>query len=121
VADLVANCHGIEEMREELKGRNLTFTEIAKLVGENWQSLSQAEKQPYESQAQAIKDKYHIDLVEYKRTQQYKAYMAYLQEFKAKYALQLQGVFIVFILSRVATKPSHPRCEQGLTCSRVSG
>ncbi|KAK5663257.1 hypothetical protein OQA88_3684 [Cercophora sp. LCS_1] len=76
------------KMRDELKGRNLTFTEIAKLVGENWQSLSQAEKEPYESQAQAIKDKYHSDLAEYKKTPEYKKYTVYLQEFKAKHAVQ---------------------------------
>jgi len=77
-------------MRDELKGRNLTFTEIAKLVGENWQSLSQSEKEPFESQAQAIKDKYHSDLAEYKKTPQYKKYMVYLQEFKTKHATQSQ-------------------------------
>ena len=82
------------EMREELKGRNLTFTEIAKLVGENWQSLSQVEKEPYESQAQAVKDKYHSDLAEYKKTAEYKKYMAYLQEFKTKHALPSTGVYL---------------------------
>lgn len=83
-----------KEMREELKGRNLTFTEIAKLVGENWQSLSQSEKEPFESQAQAIKDKYHSDLAEYKKTSQYKKYMVYLQEFKAKHATLSQGTYM---------------------------
>jgi hypothetical protein len=73
-------------MRDDLKGRNLTFTEIAKLVGENWQNLSPAEKERYESQAQAIKDKYLRDLAEYKKTPEYQRYMAYLQEFKAKHA-----------------------------------
>lgn len=81
------------EMREDLKGRNLTFTEIAKLVGENWQNLSQAEKEPYESQAQAAKDKYNHDLAEYKKTPGYRAYMNYLQDFKAKHANQSQGTF----------------------------
>jgi hypothetical protein len=80
-------------MRDELKGRNLTFTEIAKLVGENWQNLSQTEKEPFESQAQAIKDKYHSDLAEYKKTPHYKQYAAYLQEFKAKHAAQSQGTY----------------------------
>jgi hypothetical protein len=74
------------KMREELKGRNLSFTEIAKLVGENWQSLTAAEKEPFESQAQAIKDKYLSDLSEYKKTPEYRKYMSYLQEFKAKHA-----------------------------------
>ncbi|KAK3693891.1 hypothetical protein B0T22DRAFT_55026 [Podospora appendiculata] len=78
------------KMREDLKGRNLTFTEIAKLVGENWQSLSAVEKEPFESQAQAVKDKYQNDLVEYKKTDAYKKYMAYLQEFKVKHAVQSQ-------------------------------
>jgi len=78
------------KMREELKGRNLTFTEIAKLVGENWQNLSQHEKEPFESEAQAIKDKYHRDLAEYKKTPQYRQYNAYLQEFKAKHSAQSQ-------------------------------
>jgi len=82
-------------MREELKGRNLTFTEIAKLVGENWQNLSQPEKEPFESQAQAIKDKYHCDLAEYKKTPQYKKYLSYLQEFKVKHATHSQGTYSV--------------------------
>ncbi|KAK4230508.1 hypothetical protein QBC38DRAFT_356957 [Podospora fimiseda] len=74
------------KMREELKGRNLSFTEIAKLVGENWQNLTTAEKEPFESQAQSIKERYLADLAEYKKTADYKKYMAYLQEFKAKHS-----------------------------------
>ncbi|ROW11615.1 hypothetical protein VMCG_01433 [Cytospora schulzeri] len=78
------------KMREDLKGQNLTFTEIAKLVGENWQGLSQAEKEPYERQAQAAKDKYNQDLAEYKKTPEYKKYLQYLQDFKAKHATHPQ-------------------------------
>ncbi|KAH6634419.1 hypothetical protein B0J18DRAFT_19012 [Chaetomium sp. MPI-SDFR-AT-0129] len=74
------------KMREELKGRNLSFTEIAKLVGENWQNLGVVEKEPFESQAQAMKDKYLSDLAEYKKTPDYRKYNAYLLEFKAKHA-----------------------------------
>lgn len=74
------------EMREDLKGQNLTFTEIAKLVGENWQGLTQVEKEPYERQAQAAKEKYNQDLAEYKKTPEYKKYLQYLQDFKAKHA-----------------------------------
>lgn len=78
-------------MREDLKGHNLTFTEIAKLVGENWQSLPPGEKEGYESQANAAKEKYHRDLVEYKKTPEYRKYAQYLQEFKEKQAKQNQG------------------------------
>lgn len=79
-------------MREELKGRNLSFTEIAKLVGENWQNLNAAEKEPYESQAQSIKERFLRDLAEYKKTPDYKKYMAYLQDFKAKHGSPSQGM-----------------------------
>ncbi|KAL1844303.1 hypothetical protein VTJ49DRAFT_2360 [Mycothermus thermophilus] len=73
------------KMREELKGQNLSFTDMAKLVGEHWQNLTAAEKEPYESQAQAIKERYLAELAEYRKTPEYRKYMAYLQEFRAKY------------------------------------
>lgn len=72
--------------RDDLKDRNLTFTEIAKLVGENWQALTPAEKEPFETQAQTAKEKYIADLAEYKQTAKYKEYLSYLQDFKAKHA-----------------------------------
>lgn len=76
-------------MREDLKGRPLSFTEIAKLVGENWQNLTPSEKEPYEQQAFAAKEKYTVELAEYRRTESYRTYSEYLIEFKAK-QLQLQ-------------------------------
>ncbi|KAM7191550.1 hypothetical protein V8F20_009264 [Naviculisporaceae sp. PSN 640] len=78
------------KMREDLKGRNLSFTEIAKLVGENWQSLSEQEKRPFESHATALKETYQASLAEYRKTPEYKKYQAYLQEFKAKHGPSAQ-------------------------------
>lgn len=79
-------------MRDDLKGRNLTLTKIAKLVGEHWQGLSVAEKEPFESQAQAAKDKYNNQLTKYKKTPAYERYQEYLEEFKNKYAHQPKGM-----------------------------
>ncbi|KAF9773710.1 hypothetical protein IL306_008406 [Fusarium sp. DS 682] len=79
------------KMREDLKSQNLTFTEIAKLVGENWQNLNASEKEAYESQANADKEKYHRDLMEYKKTPDYRKYMQYLHEFKEKQAKRTQA------------------------------
>lgn len=79
------------KMREDLKGRNLSFTEIAKLVGENWQNLTPAEKEPYEQQAFSAKERYNNELAEYKQTNQYKEYSQYLVEFKARQSNQQQG------------------------------
>jgi len=51
-----------------------------------------AEKEPYESQAQAAKDKYNNGLAEYKKTPEHKRYQEYLEEFKARYAHQSKGM-----------------------------
>jgi hypothetical protein len=40
------NCFSVR-MRGDLEGHNLTLTEIAKLVGENWRYLGYAEKEQY--------------------------------------------------------------------------
>jgi CO dehydrogenase/acetyl-CoA synthase delta subunit len=78
-------------MREEIKDQNYTFTEIAKLVGENWQSLPAQKKEEYESRANMAKEKYHRDLAEYKKTSQYRKYAQYLQEFKEGQAKHSSG------------------------------
>ncbi|KAF2499378.1 hypothetical protein BU16DRAFT_269122 [Lophium mytilinum] len=74
------------QMREVLKGQELSFTEIAKAVGERWQVLSPDARETCESQANSAKEKYYTELAEYKKTPQYDAYQKYLEEFKAKHA-----------------------------------
>lgn len=81
------------KMRDDLKGRNLTFTEIAKLVGEHWQNLTPGEKEPYETSALKAKEKYNHDLAEYKKTTEYRKYNLYLQDFKARQASANQGAW----------------------------
>jgi len=73
------------EVRENLKGQEYSFTEIAKTVGERWQVLPPDEKATYESRSQAMKDKYYANLAEYKKTEEYADYQKYLAEFKAKH------------------------------------
>ena len=78
-------------MRENLKGQNLSFTEIAKLVGQNWQDLSAEEKASYESQAALAKQEYNRQLVDYKRTENYQDHLRYLAEFRAKHGAPSTG------------------------------
>lgn len=73
------------EVREQLKGQELSFTEIAKTVGEKWQVLAPDDKATYESRSQAMKDRYYAQLAEYKKTQDYASYQQYLVDFKAKH------------------------------------
>lgn len=83
------------EMREDLKGQNLTFTEIAKLVGENWQNLGRIEKAPFEKQANEAKERYNRDLIKYKKTSECKKYNDYLREFRKRQAAQTQGKYLI--------------------------
>jgi len=73
------------KIREEVKDQNLSFTQIAKLVGDRWQKLDPVGKEPYEAQASAAKERYNIQLSAYKKTDAYKEYMQYLADFKAKH------------------------------------
>ncbi|KAF6235904.1 hypothetical protein HO173_006100 [Letharia columbiana] len=79
------------KIREELKPENLSFTAIAKRVGERWQDVSAEEKEPYESEASAAKEKYHAEMADYKTTRSYRVYQQYLAEFKAKHATNSGG------------------------------
>jgi HMG (high mobility group) box len=67
-----------------LRGQTLSFTEIARLVGEKWKSLPPEEKEHFELQAALDKDKYNIRLVEYKKTENYREHQTYLADFKLK-------------------------------------
>lgn len=68
-----------------MKDQSLSFTQIAKLVGDRWQKLDASEKEPYEAQANSAKEKYNIQLSAYKKTDAYKDYLTYLADFKAKH------------------------------------
>lgn len=73
------------KVREEVKDQSLSFTQIAKLVGDRWQKLDPAGKEPFEAQANAAKERYNIQLSTYRKTDSYKEYMQYLSEFKTKH------------------------------------
>ncbi|KAF2440972.1 hypothetical protein P171DRAFT_488550 [Karstenula rhodostoma CBS 690.94] len=74
------------QVRENLKGQELTFTEIAKIVGERWQVLPADSRDACERQANSAKEKYYAELAEYKKTPEYEFYQKYLEDFKAKHA-----------------------------------
>jgi hypothetical protein len=73
-------------MREELRSQNLSFTEIAKVVGERWQVIPSEEKEPFEKQASSAKEQYNAELATYKKTGNFKTYTRYLADFKTKNA-----------------------------------
>ncbi|KAF2832082.1 hypothetical protein CC86DRAFT_86053 [Ophiobolus disseminans] len=74
-------------IRETLKGLDLSFTEIAKVVGEKWQVLPPKDREAHEQQANGAKEKYYAELADYKKTPQYEVYQRYLEDFKVKHAV----------------------------------
>jgi hypothetical protein len=79
-------------VRESLKGQDLSFTEIAKVVGERWQVLPADEREGCERQANGAKERYYAALAEYKKTTDFKAYQKYLEDFKAKHQIPTKGL-----------------------------
>ena len=90
-------------MRERLKGQDLSFTEIAKVVGERWQVVSTEEREECESQANSAKEKYYSRLAEYKKTPQYEAYQSYLEDFRAKHAAPTKGELFYLVSEMLIT------------------
>ncbi|RMZ73951.1 nonhistone chromosomal [Pyrenophora seminiperda CCB06] len=81
------------QVRESLKGQDLSFTEIAKVVGEKWQVLPAEEREGCERQANGAKEKYYAELAEYKKTPHFEAYQKYLEDFKAKHSVPTKGLY----------------------------
>lgn len=79
------------KIRDDIKSENLSFTDIAKRVGELWQALTPEEKKPYELQAGSAKEEYMADLAHYKTTDRFREYNQYLVDFKAKHPPKSDG------------------------------
>lgn len=71
-------------MRKKHKAKSLSFTEMARLIGEQWQSLLDAEKALYEQQASTAKETYSNELAQYKKMDRYLEHVQYRAQFKAR-------------------------------------
>ncbi|ORX96627.1 HMG-box [Basidiobolus meristosporus CBS 931.73] len=72
------------KVRAEFKDQNMSFTDMAKIVGDRWKSLSPEEKEDVDQCAAKAKQEYTEALEAYKKTPEYKEYQEYLVEFRAK-------------------------------------
>jgi hypothetical protein len=73
------------EKRLQWLSRHLTFTDHAKQAGRAWQNLSLNEKKDYLIQAAIAKAKFNADYNEYKKTEDYRRYQEYLEEFREEH------------------------------------
>ncbi len=73
------------QVRLDVKGQQLSFTDTAKTAGDRWKAIPLAHKEQLEKDALKAKRTYQGDLEEYKRTEQYRTYQDYLHEFHKRY------------------------------------
>lgn len=72
------------DVRAELKQQNKSFTDLAKIIGDRWKSISPDEKEFYETNALKAREEYLKQIEEYQKTDNYNKYQQYLSEFKAE-------------------------------------
>lgn len=75
-----------------MRGQSLSFAEMAKVVGQNWQALTTEQKETYEAEAAAAKQAYNEKVAEYMKTDDFKNYMEYLADFRARQGIQPAGM-----------------------------
>ncbi|KAH7111329.1 high mobility group box domain-containing protein [Dendryphion nanum] len=75
-----------KHIRDILEGQEISFTEIAKIIGARWQCLSVDAREAYQCQANVAKEQYSVDLAEYKKSSKYHAYKVYLKGFKKNHS-----------------------------------
>lgn len=71
-----------DHLRTDPAIANLSFVEIAREVGRQWQLMDPALKQKWETQAAAAMQEYEEQMEVYRRTDAYQEYQQYLESFK---------------------------------------
>lgn len=83
----------VTDVRDKAKndGKGFNFSDMAKIVGEQWQTIPVEEREQYEQRAAAQKAEYNRQLAEYKKTEQYHEYEKYLSDFKSSHSQSGRG------------------------------
>lgn len=71
-------------MRKRYQERELSFSDLAKLIGHDWQKCPADLRDLYLSNAQSEKELYEEKLRKYKSTDAFREYQDYVQDFKQK-------------------------------------
>ncbi|KAJ8107324.1 hypothetical protein OPT61_g8944 [Boeremia exigua] len=80
-----------DQLRTDPSISQLSFVHIAREVGRRWQELPPEQKRVWESNAARAMQEYESQMDEYKQTDEWRKYQAYLNEFKAQQAQATSG------------------------------
>jgi hypothetical protein len=73
-----------DQLRTDPEVSQLTFVDIAREVGRRWQDLAAEKKRIWESTAARAMQEFESQMDEYKKTDNWRKYQAYLNEFKTQ-------------------------------------
>jgi hypothetical protein len=73
-----------DQLRTDHEVGQLSFVDIAKEVGRRWQELPAEQKRAWESNAARAMQEYESQMDAYKKTEHWKKYQHYLNDFRAK-------------------------------------
>jgi hypothetical protein len=77
-----------DKLREDPEVSQLSFVSIAREVGRRWQDLPAAQKRGWESDAARAMQEFEAQMDEYKRTDNWRTYQRYLNDFRAQQSQQ---------------------------------
>ncbi|KAF2634026.1 hypothetical protein P280DRAFT_464278 [Massarina eburnea CBS 473.64] len=80
-----------DQLRTSPEISSLSFVDIAKEVGRRWQELPAERKRVWESQAARAIQEFEGQMDEYKHTENWRKYQAYLSEFRSQQQQQASG------------------------------
>tara|TARA_R110002003_G_scaffold117_23_gene10491 strand:- start:17977 stop:18861 length:885 start_codon:yes stop_codon:yes gene_type:complete len=80
-----------DQLRTDPEVSQLTFVNIAREVGRRWQELPAEQKRVWESNAARAMQEFEAQMDEYKKTDGWRKYQAYLNEFKAQQSQSSAG------------------------------
>ncbi|KAF2005994.1 hypothetical protein P154DRAFT_518226 [Amniculicola lignicola CBS 123094] len=90
-----------DNLRNDREISALSFVDIAKEVGRQWQVLPPDQKRVYESRAAQAMQEYEAQMDEYKKTDSWRKHQAYLDEFRFQRTAQ----------SKTAKRPTQSRTD----------
>ncbi|KAF2832337.1 hypothetical protein CC86DRAFT_401107 [Ophiobolus disseminans] len=80
-----------DKLREDPDVSQLSFVNIAREVGRRWQDLPAMQKRGWESDAARAMQEFEAQMDEYKRTDNWRKYQRYLNDFKSQQSQQIQS------------------------------
>ena len=100
-----------DQLRTDPQVSQLSFVHIAREVGRRWQELPLEQKRVWESNAARAMQEYESQMDEYKKTDEWRKYQTYLNDFKTQQAQPTNGKRAAMIRTVSHSTREHSRAS----------